>query len=196
MLDNKIRPTVIFYAPETEYKYANVVVEGEPLDIDKKLQATWASLYPDELYLGFLQEQVMDDVRQTNQITISINGVVAIITLLISALGLYALVYLNIQSRIKEFGVRKVLGASIGHILYLLNRQVIIMLAFAGILGLVAGRMVISQILDIVYAYHKDIDVNNYIWPLLITFGIAFASIGWRVFQSARQNPVEQLRTE
>lgn len=196
MLDNKIRPTVIFYAPESTYKYANVVVEGKALVMDKKLQTVWAGLYPDELYLGFLQEDVMDDVRQTNQITISINGVVAVITLLISALGLYALVYLNIQSRIKEFGVRKVLGASIGQILYLLNRQVIVMLAIAGVLGLVAGRMVISQILDIVYAYHKEIEVNNYIWPLLITFGIAIASIGWRALQSARQNPVEQLRTE
>jgi len=196
MLDNKIQPTVIFYAPESQYKYANVLVDGSPLEVDKALQESWASLYPDELYLGFLQEDVMDDVRQTNQITISINGVVAIITLMISALGLYALVYLNIQSRIKEFGVRKVLGASVSHILYLLNRQVIIMLLIAAVLGLVAGHLVISEILDIVYAYHKDIELNNYIWPILVTFGIAFASIGVRMYRSAKQNPVEQLRVE
>ena len=196
MLDNKIRPTVIFYAPEQSYRYANVVVSGKPLEVDKKLQGIWADLYPDELYLGFLQEDVMEDVRQTNEITISINALVAVVTLLISALGLYALVYLNIQSRIKEFGVRKVLGASVRHILFLLNKQVIVMLAIAGVLGLVVGKMVISQILDIVYAYHKDIETNNYLWPLLITFSIAFASIGFRVYRSARQNPVEQLRVE
>ena len=196
MLDNKIQPTVIFFAPEASYRYANVVVAGDPLKADKDIQAVWASLYPDELYLGFLQEDVMEAVRQTNHIMLSINGVVAIITLFISALGLYALVYLNIQSRIKEFGVRKVLGASVNHILYLLNRQVVIMLLIASVLGLIAGHFVIGMIMDIVYAYHKAIELNNYIWPVLIVFSIAFASIGFRVYRSARQNPVEQLRTE
>lgn len=196
MLDNKIQPTVIFFAPETSYRYANVVVNEDPLIADDLLRAKWGELYPDEIYLGFLQEDVMQAVRQTNNIMMNINGVVAVITLLISALGLYAMVYLNIQSRIKEFGVRKVLGASVGNILYLLNRQVVIMLVIASVLGVVAGHFVISMIMDIVYAYHKEIELNNYVWPVLIIFLIAFASIGLRVYSSARQNPVEQLRVE
>ena len=196
MLDNKIRPTVIFFAPEEEYRYANVVVNSEPLEADKSMQEAWAGLFPDELYLGFMQEDVMKAVRQTNHIMLSINGVVAVITLLISALGLYALVYMNIQSRIKEFGVRKVLGASVKHILYLLNRQILIMMVIAAVLGLVAGKLVISQILDIVYAYHKDIELNNYIWPVVVVFSIVGLSIGFKVWQSAKENPVKQLRAE
>lgn len=196
MLDNKIEPTAIFFSPEDSYRYANVVVNGDVLQADKRLAETWSVLYPDELYLGFFQEDVMEAVRQTNNIMLSINGVVAVITLLISALGLYTLVYLNIQSRIKEFGVRKVLGASVAHILYLLNRQVVIMMLIASIIGLIASRLVISQIMDIVYAYHKEIEINNYVWPVLVVTSIAFASIGYRVYRSARQNPVEQLRME
>lgn len=196
MLDNKIEPTVIFFAPESSYQYANVVVNQEPLQADELIKAEWNQLYPDEMYLGFLQEDVMKNVRQTNTIMLSINGVVAIITLLISSLGLYAMVYLNIQSRIKEFGVRKVLGASVGQILYLLNRQVVIMLLIASVFGVITGHFVIGEIMDIVYAYHKSIELNNYIWPILIVFTIAFAAIGLRVYASARQNPVEQLRVE
>ncbi|GAB5522902.1 MAG: ABC transporter permease [Roseivirga sp.] len=196
MLDNKIEPTVIFFAPEAHYHYANVVLNEDPAAADDLLKESWASLYPDEIYLGFLQEDVMQAVRQTNDIMMNINGVVSIVTLLISALGLYAMVYMNIQSRIKEFGVRKVLGASVSHILYLLNRQVVIMLVIASVLGVIAGHFVIGMILDIVYAYHKDIELNNYIWPVLIIFFIAFIAIGFRVYSSARQNPVEQLRME
>ncbi len=196
MLDNKIEPTVIFFAPEAHYRYANVLLNEEPIIADDLLKEHWASLYPDEIYLGFLQEDVMQAVRQTNDIMMNINGVVSIITLLISALGLYAMVYMNIQSRIKEFGVRKVLGASVSNILYLLNRQVVIMLVIASVLGVIAGHFVIGMILDIVYAYHKEIELNNYVWPILIIFFIAFSAIGFRVYSSARQNPVEQLRVE
>lgn len=196
MLDNKIEPTVIFFAPETNYRYANVLLSEDPAAADDLLKESWNSLYPDEIYLGFLQEDVMQAVRQTNDIMMNINGVVSIITLLISALGLYAMVYMNIQSRIKEFGVRKVLGASVSNILYLLNRQVVVMLVIASVLGVIAGHFVIGMILDIVYAYHKDIELNNYIWPVLIIFFIAFTAIGFRVYSSARQNPVEQLRVE
>ncbi len=196
MLDNKIEPTVIFFAPEEQYRYANVLLSDDPLKADDLLRERWASLYPDEIYLGFLQEDVMQAVRQTNDIMMNINGVVAVVTLLISALGLYAMIYLNIQSRIKEFGVRKVLGASVSNILYLLNRQVVIMLVIASILGVIAGHFVIGMILDIVYAYHKDIELNNYIWPVLIVFFIAFSAIGFRVYASARENPVNQLRVE
>ncbi|MCE7991796.1 MAG: FtsX-like permease family protein [Roseivirga sp.] len=196
MLDNKIEPTVIFFAPEDSYRYANVTVNEDPLIADDLMKEKWSELFPDEIYLGFLQEDVMQAVRQTNSIMMNINGVVAVITLLISALGLYAMVYLNIQSRIKEFGVRKVLGASVSNILYLLNRQVVIMLVIASVMGLVAGHFVISMIMDIVYAYHKEVELNNYIWPVLIIFIIAFAAIGFRVYSSARENPVEQLRVE
>jgi ABC-type antimicrobial peptide transport system permease subunit len=196
MLDNKIQPTVIFFAPENAYHYANVLVSDDPQQADDIIRAAWNTLYPDELYLGFLQEDVMQAVRQTNNIMMNINGLVVVVTLLISALGLYAMVYMNIQSRIKEFGVRKVLGASVGQILYLLNRQVVIMLAIASVLGVICGDLVIGKIMDIVYAYHKDIELNNYLWPVLIIFIIAFAAIGFRVYRSARQNPVEQLRVE
>lgn len=196
MLDNKIEPTVIFFAPEAHYHYANVLLNEDPIVADDMLRQTWAGLYPDEIYLGFLQEDVMQAVRQTNDIMMNINGVVAVVTLLISALGLYAMIYLNIQSRIKEFGVRKVLGASVSNILYLLNRQVVIMLVIASVLGVIAGHFVIGMILDIVYAYHKDIELNNYIWPVLIVFFIAFSAIGFRVYASARESPVNQLRVE
>jgi len=106
------------------------------------------------------------------------------------------MVYLNIQSRIKEFGVRKVLGAPIHHILYLINKEVMAMFVIASIFGLTLGYFVISQILEIVYAYHREIERDNYIWPVIILFIIIGIAIGFRSIKSARENPVKQLRFE
>lgn len=197
MLDNKIRPSVIFFSPESDYKYANVLLGMNiPLEANRILEANWNKLFPDEQYLGFLQEDVLKPVRQTNNIMLSINSFVAVVTLIISALGLYAMVFLNIQSRIKEFGVRKVLGASVKQILFLINREVIIMLTIACGAGLALGYFVINMILDIVYAYHTQTTLDNFILPILIVTAIVVIAIGYRTWQSARENPVEHLRFE
>ncbi len=197
MLDNKIRPSVIFLSPETHYKYANVLLNTDnPLEENRVLESSWNKLFPEEQYLGFLQEDVLKPVRQTNNIMLSINSFVAVVTLIISALGLYAMVFLNIQSRIKEFGVRKVLGASVKQILYLINREVIVMLSIASVAGLVLGYFVINMILDIVYAYHTETTFDNFVLPILIVTTIVVMAIGYRTWQSARENPVEHLRFE
>ncbi len=197
MLDNRIRPSILFHSPESNYKYANVLINTKEIDqANKVLEAEWNRLFPEEQYLGFLQEDVMKNVRQTNTIMLNINSFVAVATLLISALGLYAMVFLNIQSRIKEFGVRKVLGASVRQILYLINREVVVMLLIACVGGLILGNFVINMILDIVYAYHIETSLSNFVLPILVVGVIVILSIGYRTWQSARENPVKHLRFE
>lgn len=197
MLDNKIRPSVIFSTPESNYQYASVLTNSEdPIQTNKDLEKAWDKLFPEEQYLGFLQEDVMKPLRQTNNIMLSINSFVAVVTLIISALGLYAMVYLNIQSRIKEFGIRKILGASVRQIIYLINREVAIMLFIACIGGIALGNIVINMILDIVYAYHIETSFNNFVLPILIVTLIVVLAIGYRTWQSARENPVKHLRFE
>lgn len=197
MLDNKIRPTVIFSSPESNYQFASVLINGkDPNQANKDLEQAWDKLFPEEQYLGFPQEDVMKPVRQTNNIMLSINSFVAVVTLIISALGLYAMVYLNIQSRIKEFGVRKVLGASVQQIIYLINKEVVVMLIIACVGGLILGSFVINMILDIVYAYHSETSVDNFLLPVLIVTLIVVLAIGYRTWQSARENPVKHLRFE
>ena len=196
MLDNKIEPTVILPVEANAYQFTHVAISDDVLETETKIKSAWSKLFPEKLYTGFLQEDVMKAVRETNTIMISISGVVAVLTLLISAIGLYSMVYLNIQSRMKEFGVRKVLGAKVNQIMFMINRPVLIMLAIALILGLINGRIVIGMVLDIVYAYHKDIELMNFIWPSIVVCTLICLSIGLKVYQSARTNPVDQLRAE
>ncbi len=196
MLDNKIQPTVLLPVGEEAYQVAHLAIEDDVLATEAQIKTIWSKLFPDQLYTGFLQEDVMKAIRETNNIMISISGVVAFLTLFISAIGLYSMVYLNIQSRMKEFGVRKVLGANVNQIMLMINRPVIIMLAIALILGLINGRIVIGIVLDIVYAYHRGIDPLNFVWPILVVTALISLSIGFKVYESARTNPVDQLRME
>ncbi|MEO1051003.1 MAG: ABC transporter permease [Bacteroidota bacterium] len=197
MLNNYIQPTIIFYAPESAYAYANVrIATNDVSAIDKLIEKKWYDIHSDEMYLSFFQEDVLREVSETNRIMVTINSFIAFVTLLITSLGLYAQVSLSTQRRIKEFGIRKVLGAPLKHILYIMNKEIIFMLLLASIMGLIGANIVVNTVMDIVYAYHMEIKWSNFLWPVLAVFSIMMLSIAKIVFSAARSNPVDQLRLE
>jgi len=197
MLQNKIKPLIISLATEKEFNYLNIQVKQENIEsVNGAIEKLWYELFPNELYGGFYQEKVMDPVDRTNEITISINVFIAVISLMISALGLYTLISLVILRRIKEIGVRKVLGASIGSIANLLGKEFYLILGIASILGLTMGYMVINNLLDIIFAYHITLGWQHFISPIIAIGVIVISSVGYKIYITAKMNPNEQLRVE
>jgi putative ABC transport system permease protein len=178
------------------YRYATLKTDGLATGKNRELEALWYELFPLELYGGFLQEDVMQQVRQTNFIMINISMIVATISILISVLGLYTLISLIAQKRKKEFGIRKVMGASWQQITQLLGRDIYWILGIAAIIGLAGGSAVMHSVLDGIYAYHIDISIIHYIWPTIIILGIILGAVGYKMIQTSKLNPVEQLRVE
>ncbi len=197
IFDNRIRPTVIQLIPKESYQIATITTNTlSDQKLDELMQETWYSLFPQQLYRGFMQEEVMKSIRQTNHIIININSSVAVISLLISVLGLYTLISLTIQKRIKEFGIRKVLGASPGTILRLIHKDIIVLLLISASLGLSGAYFVIGSIMDTIYAYHIEISIIHMVLPFLIIGSIILMSIGYKSMRTAKLNPVMQLRME
>ena len=74
--------------------------------------------------------------------------------MILSAIGLFSLVSLNIIKRMKEIGIRKVLGASIANIAKNLSREFLIILSIASILGSVAGYYMSKMLMASIWAYY------------------------------------------
>ncbi len=196
LLDNKIRPTVITLNPEEAARYLVIAYEGKDEALRQLATDTWYKLFPNKLFNGFFQEKVIEPLDETNNIILNINGFVAIAALLICIVGLYSMVSLTIQARIREFGIRKVLGASVLTVAYLINRPVIMVLAVASAVGLVGGFLFINNLLDIIYAYHLAISLRHFLIPLIVILFAVLFSILARVYAAAKENPVAQLRSE
>lgn len=196
MMDNKIMPTVIKYAPESTFSIASVRVAGLSEEMDKTIEKVWYQLFPNELYRSMLQKEVMSSARETNQVFIKINAFLAIITVLISTLGLFTLISLKVQKRSKEFGIRKVLGASRGVIVHLLGKDLYWMIGIAGIIGLTASTLIIESVFDVVYAYHVSVNTGHFLKATLVVFLIVVSTVGYKVYQTSRINPSQQLRME
>jgi ABC-type antimicrobial peptide transport system permease subunit len=120
-------------------------------------------------------------------------GLVAII---MSVSGLYSLVSLNLQKRTKELGLRKLLGASIGHIVVQSGKLFLILMFISFIIGSVLGMIMVNALMDSVWEYYEAVDVTVISLAVITLLGIALATIGSKIRSVATANPVDSLRYE
>jgi putative ABC transport system permease protein len=152
------------------------------IDPDTPLEYTFLDTRFEEMYVA--------DARR-GQIFL----VLSVIVVIIASLGLFALVSYSVESRLKEIGVRKVMGASVSSIVALISKEFLILVIIAGAIGLpVAGYFMQGWLQE--FAYHIPFGVLVFAEALLVTLMIAFITIGVRSIRAARLNPVKSLRSE
>lgn len=202
-VDNLWRSTdpepFVFY-PAASNDYETMLVKTEHADlseIQKYLEATWKQLYPARPFESqFLEDVVLKESRDWNA---NLNKTFLFITVLggiLSASGIFALASLNIARRTKEIGIRKTLGASISNVVSLLNKEFVIILSVAGILGAIAGFYFTSTILEAIYAHHTPVGIASVIACALLIFSVGIFTTSTTIFKAARANPIDSLRNE
>ncbi|WP_460474830.1 ABC transporter permease [Emticicia fontis] len=161
----------------------------------KQMDNILHSIDPQHLFeYHFLDEQ-WDLFYQQDQIQQTIFLIVAILTILIACLGLFGLATYAAEQRIKEIGVRKVLGASIGSIIVILTKDFVKLVLIAALIAFpVAGWAMHSWLQD--FAYH--IDVKWWVFALagIIAITIALLTISYQTIRAALMNPVKSLKSE
>lgn len=197
-LHSLVPPCVLRMAKPDDYKFMVVRADKDKLpQVTKYLQSTWHQLVPNIPYRGYLQSDLIEKEIRMTQAFKSIAFFLAIVTLLLSASGLFAQISLNIDKRSKEIGIRKVLGASILQIIGLVNREFIRILLIAFVVGAALGYLFTNKfIFQVIYQYHPAAGPWPYIGTFLMVLLCCSAIIGTRVFQAASANPIDRLRAE
>lgn len=117
----------------------------------------------------------------------------AVVTLIISTIGLFGLILFTIKRRTKEIGVRKVLGSSVRSIYWQLSSEVIAMLGFATLVGCPAAIYIYKTMPG---AYKEPLSVTVFVISAALVAVIALITISYHVIKIAISNPVEALRYE
>jgi putative ABC transport system permease protein len=168
---------------------------NDPQAIIDKLEAKWNELFPEKAFeFNFLDEQLNSQYasfRNFGQIIQSFTG----IAILISCLGVYGLVLFVVQRKVKEIGVRKVLGASEVSILRLIYQDFAVLILIAFVLGIPFSFYLISKWLEN-FTYHTAIDVLTYTLSLGIVLVVVGLTVGYQALRASLANPVTSLRTE
>ena len=189
----------IFYATVGE-RWRNMIVraDAENLgEINEYLEQQWKQMYPTKPYSSHYQEDIL--LAESNQTNGNLKKIFLFLTILgglLSASGIYSLASLNIARRTKELGIRKALGATMKNILFLLNKEFVIILVMAGILGSVGGYFGATWILDLIYAFHIPIKFTPVVLSALLIFIIGISTTSLTIYKGAQANPADTLRNE
>lgn len=196
-LRQEIRPLTLSVNPQifsVEYIFVRVKTENLSQSL-LQLENIWKEVNPQAKaaasYLDENTERMYRSEKRMSTIIIS----AAIMAIVISCMGLFALALLAINKRIKEIGIRKVLGSSVSNIVLLLSKDYIklILIAFA-IATPLSWWMMRGWLQN--FAFH--IDLQWWMWVIagLATFSVALLTVSLKAMQAARANPVESLRDE
>lgn len=202
-VDNLYRskdPEPFIFYPAGTFQYINLAVKTEQADLaetQKYLEKTWKELFPTRPFESQFQEDlVFKGSRETNANLEKIFLFITVLGGLLSASGIFALASLNIAKRTKEIGIRKALGASISNIINLLNREFVIILIIAVILGSVGGYYLTNALLKEIYAYHIPVGLVPVSMCAILIFVIGILTTSTTILKAARSNPVHTLRNE
>ena len=167
------------------------------LSVRSSVEKEWKRLFPARPFESRLQEDIV--YEEAGSYNTNLGKILAFITILgclLSVSGIYALAGLNVQRRMKEIGVRRVLGASAGSIIQLLNREFAIILGLAAMLGGLGGYALTNALMGSLYVQHIEIGLVTLVLCGLSIFAVGIATTSGTIFRSALKNPTETLKSE
>lgn len=191
----KIEPMVIQFSPKDCWQlYVKTTPAGTESALHA-LQQIWKSYYDDmPISYSFLdesyQQQYMSEQKQG-----TLFNFFAIIAILISCLGLLGLCTYTAQLKTKEIGIRKVLGATVFHIMQMLNKEFLLLILIANIIALPIALYFTSDWLD-GFAFRTTIPITIFFSAGLLTIIIALFTVSFQSIKAAIANPVRSLRDE
>jgi len=161
----------------------------------RSIEKIWNQTFPEFVFeYKFLDDKIESFYKQENQLS-SLYKIFAVIAIFLSCLGLYGLVSFMAVQRVKEVGVRKVLGASVSSVIYLFSKEFIILVAIGFVIASpIAWYFMDKWLQDYVYRI-------NISWWIFLVGGIsaviiALVTVSFQAIKAALANPVKSLRTE
>ena len=194
-LHNPIEPMVFRFNPGNSNLLA-VKLNGDDLPAAMAaVERTWDGMsggYPFDYQ--FVDDE-FDALYRSEERMLTIFGYFSFISIFIAALGLFALSSFTIEQRIKEIGIRKILGASVTQIIRLISRDFMLLVGIAVIISLLVAYVALQHWLQD-FAYRIELSIFILLISAGFAFALAFATVGYHSLRAARANPVNALRYE
>jgi ABC-type antimicrobial peptide transport system permease subunit len=192
-----LEPMLIRYADQSQYRFISVRTDMEDLlAVKATMDEKWRTVFPDELSTVRFMEEEKAETALVNGNIKALFIFLGIVAVILSAIGLFSLVSLNLIKRMKEIGVRKVLGASVENISYKVSREFIIILSIASVLGCIGGYFLSDMLMASIWTYYVPLRAMPFLISVAILFMISALTIGGKVIRAASVNPASILRDD
>jgi putative ABC transport system permease protein len=195
-LHQKIVPMVFFPNKSGYYRVLSVKIAGNNTraGIDH-LEKVWHQFLPEQpfdyQFLSQRYEKLYNAEQKENQLFTIFSGM----AIFIACLGLFGLATFNTMQRMKEIGIRKVLGASVPGILTLLSKEVVTLVLLANAISWPVAWYLLEQWLS-GFAYHINMNILVYLFAAIAAVLLALITVSMQTLKAATMNPSKTLRYE
>lgn len=197
-LHEPVAPMIIGYNKTLTMNFGYLTVKFRGGDIDgllKKINAVLRSVDQTHLFEYHFLDKQWDMLYRDDKIRETIFLVVSLLAIFIAALGLLGLTIYAAAQRVKEIGIRKVLGANVSSIVLMLSKDFLRLVFIAALIAVPVAWYFMHKWLED-FAYRINISLWVFVLSSLVAMIIAIATIGLQVIRAAVANPVKSLRTE
>ncbi|HET6567955.1 MAG TPA: FtsX-like permease family protein, partial [Rhodothermales bacterium] len=183
---------------DPDWKYENLLVRIRPDNIPSTLallKKTWHNAAPDLPFTYQFLDDQMQVQYQNDQRWSRIIQYATLFAVLIACLGLLGLAALTVTRRTKEIGIRKVLGASVSHVVVLISREFAFLVAVGVVLAVPAVYFAMRHWLEN-FAYRIELGPGIFLIAGILALIVALATVSYQAIRAALADPVESLRYE
>ncbi|MEL7585113.1 MAG: ABC transporter permease [Prolixibacteraceae bacterium] len=195
-LHHPVEPLCVTYMHDYYFKELSVRIDGSRrAELLSHIERSWENKLPDQDFNYYFLDDYIERLYKTDTQTGVFIGVLTMLAIFISCLGLLGLVVFSIERRIKEIGIRKVNGARIFEILVILNKEFVKWVLIAFVIACPIAYYAMNKWLE-GFAYKTTLSWWIFALAGLLALGIALLTVSWQSWKAATRNPVEALRYE
>jgi putative ABC transport system permease protein len=195
-LHQAVEPLTLRYGYPDVLNRISVSIRGNNIAATlDHLKKTWDQVAPQRPFMYHFLDESFGEQYEADRHFGQLFTLFSFLAIGIACLGLFGLSTFMAQQRVKEIGIRKVLGSSVSGIVLLLSRDFIKLILIAVAVAVPICWEAMTRWLE-GFAYRISIGPVIFIEAGLIALGIALLTIGWQSVKAALANPVESLRNE
>ncbi len=193
-LREKISPLVLLINPVQRY-LAVRIQRGDYQGVLSFVEEKWKTIVPDRPLEASFLDSNFDALYDNEERQTRLFASFAIFAIVIACTGLFGLAAFTVSQRRKEIGIRKVLGATLVHVLVLLSREYVKLVFIASILAIPIAYLAASKWLT-QFAFHTSLGIGIFFLVGVAVLGLALAAVAYHSIKTALSDPVESLRYE
>ncbi len=176
--------------------YVKISTTNVPIrDVISEIEKVWNRVAPDRFFEFEFLDQAIDDQYKTQKTQVKTINASMTMAIILACIGLFGLVSIKINNRVKEVGIRKVLGASIQSIFNLLSKEYLLTMVVANVIAIPIAYYASKNWIE-VFEFRMNLSIWMFLLPLIFIVFIGFISISGLLLKAAKTNPVHSLRHE
>jgi putative ABC transport system permease protein len=190
-----VLPVVMLPFPRFYYNAGIKLASGYSTSTIAAIEKAWSSVYPNYIFeTNFLDEHVAKLYKNESR-NQKLFNLFTLLSILINALGLIGLLSFVVEQKTKEIGIRKVLGASVSNISFILSKDFLRLIIIAFCIAAPVGWLLMNKWLQN-FSYRTQISWWVFVLAAVAAIVVTCIAVGFQTIKAAVANPIKSLRTE